>query len=312
MELGKGRAEAVSDDAMAALAREIGCHPADLEAIAEVESNGFGWFPDGRIKILFEKHWIYRNLSGTARKRAVQAGLARKKWIAPKAGGYSDQATADQRYVLLARAIEIDEEAALRSISMGRFQIMGFNYSLCGFTSARQMWAAFCDSEKHQLRAFASFLHNKRLGEALRNRDFARIEDVYNGGGLGGAYARRMARKSDQLRAGKWQGWEEREGGASEPVLLAPAPLPNPKPIAKSRTAGGAGLAAGGGAAVLVPPVREMVDVIEGQKEALSSGDLIAMVIGGMVIAGAALALYARLDDGGYLDRWLPWRRRAA
>lgn len=308
MMLGKGRAEAVSDDAMSRLASECGCHPADLDAIAEVESAGFGWFPDGRMKILFEKHWFYKNLSGSARTQAVKAGLARKRWISPSKGGYRDQNTPDDRYGILARAIQINEEAALRSVSMGRFQIMGFNYKLCGFSSAKQMWAAFLDSEKHQVLAFANFLRNKNLLPSLQSRDFERIETVYNGGGLGGAYARLMAKKSEALRAGKWSGWKS---SPIEPVITPPTPTPNPKPVTKSRTAGGAAVAVGGGAAVLVEPVQHAVDVFEGQKEALSSGDFVTVAIGLVVIAGALYALYARLDDGGYLDRWLPWRGRS-
>lgn len=207
MTLGKGRAEAITDRDIALLADEIGCHPADLEAIAEVESNGFGWFADGRMKILFEKHWFYKNLSGDKRSRAAKSGLARRKWISPKNGGYKDQNGADARYRILEQAIAIDEEAAFRSISMGRFQIMGFNYALCGFTSAKHMWERFLDSEVNQLQAFATFLRKKGLYGALRNHDFAAIERTYNGGGLNGAYAAKMRSEASRLRAGKWKGY---------------------------------------------------------------------------------------------------------
>lgn len=242
MTLGKGRAEAITDADMAALASEIGCHPADLEAIAIVESNGFGWFKDGRMKILFEKHWFYKLVPPSKRNAAVKAGLARKSWVAPKNGGYKDQSNADARYRLLARAMEMDEEAALQSISMGRFQIMGFNHGLCGFASAKQMWTAFLDSEKNQLRAFATFLRKKGLYPALIARDFAKIETVYNGGGLNGAYARKMKTEADKLRAGKWKGWTPTTAAPPAPSEIprvnskpapkpeaAPAPSPAPK-----------------------------------------------------------------------------------
>lgn len=218
MTLGKGRAEAIGDRDIALLADEIGCHPADLEAIAEVESNGFGWFKDGRMKILFEKHWFYKNLEGSDRTKAVRAGLARKSWVSPARGGYKDQSNAAARYRLLQKAIEIDEEAALRSISMGKFQIMGFNYALCGFVSAKHMWARFLDSEVHQLKAFATFLKKKDLWPALRKRDFATIERVYNGGGLNGRYAVRMAKAADKLRAGKWAGYKPGQFAPQKPV----------------------------------------------------------------------------------------------
>lgn len=218
MTLGKGRAEAIGDRDIALLADTIGCHPADLEAIAVVESNGFGWFKDGRMKILFEKHWFYKNLEGAQRTKAVKANLARAKWISPARGGYKDQSNANARYRLLARAMEIDAEAALRSISMGKFQIMGFNYALCGFMSAKHMWTLFLDSEVNQLRAFATFLKKKNLWPALRARNFATIEEIYNGGGLNGRYADRMAREADKLRAGKWSGYKPGQFATEKPA----------------------------------------------------------------------------------------------
>lgn len=230
--LGKGRAEAITDADMSALATEIGCHPADLEAIAIVESNGFGWYADGRMKILFEKHWFYKLVPASKRDAAVKAGLARQAWVSPANGGYKDQSNADARYRLLAKAIAMDEEAALQSISMGRFQIMGFNHALCGFTSAKAMWAAFLDSEKNQLRAFATFLLKKGIYPALRARDFQKIETVYNGGGLKGAYARKMKAEADKLRAGKWKGWTPATAAPTEPAKPVPAPAPQPKPDA--------------------------------------------------------------------------------
>lgn len=238
--LGKGRAEAIKDSDMAKLADEIGCHPADLEAIAEVESNGFGWFPDGRMKILFEKHHFYKRISDvTARSNAVKSSLARKNFISPKNGGYKDQASPSDRYKLLERAIKINEEGAYQSISMGKFQIMGFNAGTCGFISAKQMFVQFCDSEVNQLRAFARFLKSNNLYPALRARNFAQIETVYNGGGLNGVYAKRMMSASNKFRAGKWKNYKAGSMSVTpkpEPVKtpLPVQPVPPPPPIVKA------------------------------------------------------------------------------
>lgn len=300
--LGKGRAEALDDGAFEALAIELACPPQNLEAIAKVESKGFGWFPDGRIKILFEKHWFYKLLKGAKRKQAVAAGLARRKWIAPKRGGYRDQKTPDDRYALLARAMDIDVEAALQSISMGTYQIMGFNHKTCGFSSAAEMWAAFLDSEKHQLRAFANFLKEKGLVRAIQTGKFDQVEEIYNGGGLNGTYAARMEEWAAKLGAGKWADWDPTSVVINHPVEHPP--VPNSKPLAKSRTVAGSGIAGVGGASLLVEPVQKVVEVVEGQEAAFSSGDLTAMAIGVVVVAGALFALYARWDDAG---RPLPW-----
>lgn len=227
--LGTGRAEAITDRHIATLADQLGVHPADIEAISEVESNGFGWYPDGRIKILFEKHWFYKLIPTSLRAAAVKAGLARKDWISPAKGGYKEQNTPAARYDLLAKAIKYDEEAAYQSISIGRYQIMGFNHAICGFATAKLMFERFVDSEVNQLSAFAAFLKSKNLIPAVKARDFAKIEEVYNGGGLGGEYALKMQKASDRLRAGKWKGYvagSTRE--PEEPAKTEPSPEVEP------------------------------------------------------------------------------------
>lgn len=231
MTLGKGRASASTDADIARLADSLQCHPADLEAIAQVESAGFGWFSDGRIKILFEKHWFYKFLSPSVRSLAVLDQIARKTWISPANGGYKDQATADQRYKLLERAIKIDREAAFKSISVGTFQIMGFNHAICGHQTAEGMFNAFCESETYQLSALAGFLTGKGLLTALRTRDFPEIERVYNGGGLKGVYAAKMRTASDALRAGKWRDYK--------PGSMTMKPTPQPEAPAIPEASGG-------------------------------------------------------------------------
>ena len=214
--IGKGKAVAIGASDIAMLADKLEVHPADLEAISEVESGGFGWFKDGRIKILFEKHQFYKRLDGSTRNKAVRAGLARRIWISPKNGGYKEQSNSNARYNILEKAIAYDEEAAYQSASIGRYQIMGFNYGICGFISAKHMFINFVESEAHQLRAFSNFLKGNSLVPAIRRRDFEKIETVYNGGGLNGVYAKRMERASNRLRAGKWKGYV--------PGLLSPTP----------------------------------------------------------------------------------------
>lgn len=208
MTLGKGKAAAITAADIARLADSLQVHPADLEAIALVESGGFGWFPDGRIKILFEKHCFHKLLSPSERALATADKLARPKWISPAAGGYKDQATAGARYALLERAIKLNRDAAFQSISIGTYQIMGFNHAICGHQTAEGMFNAFCESELYQLSALAGFLTNKGLLPAIRARDFAKVETIYNGGGLKGAYAKHMRQESDKLRAGKWAGYK--------------------------------------------------------------------------------------------------------
>jgi hypothetical protein len=231
--LGKGEAIAISDADIARLADALHCHPADLEAIATVESGGFGWFNDGRIKILFEKHWFYKYLEGTTRTNAVKSGLARASWVSPSKGGYKDQATPDQRYSLLERALKVNREGAFRSVSLGTFQIMGFNHKVCGHPTAEDMFNKFCQSEVYQLSAFAAFLKSKGLVSAMQRRDFDEIERGYNGGGLNGAYAAKMRAASNKLRAGKWANYKPGSYTVPKPANPPPVPIdapPAPEP----------------------------------------------------------------------------------
>lgn len=234
--LGKGEAIAITDNDVANLADSLQCHPADLEAIAEVESGGFGWYADGRIKILFEKHVFYRYLDGAVRTNAMKSGLARAKWISPSSGGYKDQATVDQRYALLERALKVNREGAFKSVSIGKFQIMGFNHVVCGHPTAEDMFTKFCQSEVYQLSAFAAFLKSKGLISAIQRRAFAEIERGYNGGGLNGAYAVKMKAASDKLRAGKWKDYKP--GSRTAPIApVSPPPVPIDAPPAQPKPA---------------------------------------------------------------------------
>lgn len=80
---------------------------------------------------------------------------------------------------------------------------------------------------------------------------------------------------------------------------LRAAEIKNKKPLGQSRTVQGAGGAAAGGATILIEPVQDVIKAVEGKEDALSSGDLVAIVIGLVVIGGAFYALYARWDDAG-------------
>lgn len=229
MMLGQGRAAAISNDDMAALARELGCHPATLEAIAEVESNGFGWFDDGRIKILPEPHKFDDYLPKARRAEALRLGLASPSFEATRASGHYKRMTngPGPRYAFLARLIAFDENAAFNAISVGRFQIMGFNHEVCGYPTAKAMFDAFVDSEAEQLRAFGRFLVSKNLKAALAAENFDLVEQRYNGGGLNGVYATRMRAEAAKLKRGKWAKWpSDWPGKGKAPAAPAPQPAP--------------------------------------------------------------------------------------
>ncbi len=210
---GTGLAAALDKWDIPRICVQHGWHPAALESIARVESGGFGWFRDGRCKMLPEPHIFLRQLKKYApslRQEAIRRGLATtttfKKTRA--AGHYRRMKGADPRYRLLAKWRKLHEEAALASASWGTYQIMGFNAKTCGWDKPSQMVQAFFTGEREQLKAFVNFLLKNRLKKAIQELNFARVEKVYNGGGLGGAYAKRMLSWYRKLSRGKWRNWD--------------------------------------------------------------------------------------------------------
>jgi peptidoglycan hydrolase-like protein with peptidoglycan-binding domain len=181
-----------SPDGLKAVAAKLKCEAATVQAIVQVESNGSGIDKEGRVKVLFEKHKFYKNLPPEKRSGAVKAGLARATWISAKKGGYKDQPNNAAALDFLVRAIAIDETAALKSASYGAGQVMGENYSLCGWPSVQSFVLDMCETEDSHVEAMMGFLVGNGLADELRARDFDAIERVYNGGGQNGVYANRM------------------------------------------------------------------------------------------------------------------------
>lgn len=76
-------------------------------------------------------------------------------------------------------------------------------------------------------------------------------------------------------------------------------PPKNGKPLVKSRTVAGGVVATGGGIAVMLEPIKQFTDTITAQQGNLSDGNITGLIVGSLIIAGAAYALYARWDDAG-------------
>lgn len=262
--VGTGRAEAITDADIAVAADGLGCHPATLEAISKTESAGFGWFPNGQIKILPEPHKFHQYLPKGKRHKALKMGLSTTSYEATKSSGhYGRMKGARPRYELLQKWSDYDRDAAFMAISVGRYQIMGFNWKKCGFRSVHDMWHQFLDSEANQLRAFVNFLRKSNLVTALRDNDFELVEERYNGGGQGGAYARIMRKHYKKLIAGKWKGYKpgsmvapDRPQKPVEPTKPVPPPTPSKKQKGGlwAMILAALGIGGGGAASATSPP----------------------------------------------------------
>ena len=137
------------------------------QAIAQIETNNKPFTVEGHPVIRFEgHHW-------RKRRAPTPAGKGFDKVRNPRnLGERWDQ------FLAMAKA---DRDAAILSHSFGAFQIMGFNYKVCGFTRPAD-FAAAMQSKDGQAAAFVRFVQRgPALVAALRNNDERTIAKHYNG-----------------------------------------------------------------------------------------------------------------------------------
>lgn len=164
----------IAENDYAAAAKTLGVEVAVIKAVAEVETSGSAFDDLGRPRILFERHYFHRFTSG--RYAAQHARISAKT-----AGGYGKFSA---QYGKLEEAYALDPDAALRSASWGRFQIMGDNFRAAGFASVQDFVKAMTRSEAEHLKAFVSFVaSDAAMTAALRKKDWAAFARAYNGPG---------------------------------------------------------------------------------------------------------------------------------
>lgn len=153
-------------------AKELNCEVAAIRAVASVESLAGGFLPDGRPKILFERH-VFHQLSG-GKFSVSNPDISNKS-----AGGYGRSGT--HQHERLAKASALDRNYALMSASWGMFQIMGYHWKALGYKSLQAFINAMYESEAKQLDAFVRFIKVNRLDDELRNKQWAKFARGYNG-----------------------------------------------------------------------------------------------------------------------------------
>ena len=164
----------ISEQAFQNAAKQLGCEVASIKAVAEVESAGGGMLPDGKPKILFEPHIFWRELVERGIK-PVRSDICYPKWQTGKYGPVSAQ------HGRLERAAAINREAALESCSWGMFQIMGFNFKLCGCANIQDFVNKMYKGEESQLELFVTYLINAGLADEMRDKRWAAFALRYNG-----------------------------------------------------------------------------------------------------------------------------------
>ncbi|MDR1226602.1 MAG: N-acetylmuramidase family protein [Prevotellaceae bacterium] len=162
------------------VAKLLAVEVAAVKAVQEVETGGRGgFFAPAKPTILFEGHIFWSQL----KKRGInpeqhQTGnedVLYPKWTKEHYGNKVEE------YNRLDKARQINEDAALCSASWGMFQLMGFNHTLCEFSTVQKFVDAMSKGELEQLDAFARFMINSKLVPFLREKDWAGFAQRYNG-----------------------------------------------------------------------------------------------------------------------------------
>lgn len=154
---------------------------ASIKAVTEVESSGGGFYDDGRPKILFERHVMYRLVKDKfgAAKAAGFANLY-PEICNPEAGGYGPTSAQPARMESASKLI--DRDCALQAASWGLFQIMGYHWKRLGYMSLQAFVNAMYASEGAQLMAFVQFVaEDESLLKSFQAKDWAAFAKEYNG-----------------------------------------------------------------------------------------------------------------------------------
>ena len=184
-------------------AKSLGVDKAAVKAVADVESAGSGFYSNGHPKVRFEGHQFHKLTGG--KYSAKYPKLSHKGYTGKY--NYNGVKEVTER---LDKAVALDESAAMKATSWGKFQIMGFNHERAGYDSVQKFAAAMGQSEGKQLDAFANFIKSdKTLHQALKDKKWAAFAKRYNGAGykknaydtkLKHAYQKHVR---EQLKAGK-------------------------------------------------------------------------------------------------------------
>ena len=169
-------------------------------AVLCVESSGGGFGPDGRMVIRFENHVFWRQW-GKSKEAKFDSHFRFDPEKAWKRHEFRQSATAkwtffhgkqEQEWRVFTFASGLNKAAAMRSISMGGPQIMGFNHAQIGFESAKEMFHAFQSDVRDQVLGLFDFLKGpgttSSMITALQRKQFDVFASHYNGPGQAAHY----------------------------------------------------------------------------------------------------------------------------
>ncbi len=183
---------------------EVGC----AVAVLFVESGGEGFGADGRPVIRFENHqfWKYwgknnADVFNTHFKFSPSARWKGHRFRKKKNGPWEDfHGNQKKEWRVLNFARKLDDSAALKSMSMGAPQIMGFNYKKIGYATVQDMVAFFSRDIRYHIFGLFDFMDNAMV-EALKKQDFTAFAKRYNGPGQAAIYGGKIQEFYEAFRS---------------------------------------------------------------------------------------------------------------
>ena len=220
---------------LAELADQLHIDPGVAVAVLMAESKGEPFGNDGRMVIRFENHLFYHywGKSNSERfdqhfdySRSPSESWKNHRWR-PDANSewrtFHGNQQAEWEVFTLAR--QLDESAAMKSISMGAPQIMGFNHQTIGYATVQEMFNEFRNSVKAQIESLFRFMQSHNVLDAVRNGDLRRFAEVYNGSGQAELY--------ESIMRERLAIFQSLRGGVpmAMPRVIQPATIPLPSSL---------------------------------------------------------------------------------
>jgi hypothetical protein len=199
-------------DEITAAAQEHGLDVAALQAVVQVESGGSGFLPDGRLKILYEGHWMYRQLKAKgidpAAMHKAKPTLCFRTWTKEHYRGGAgeweriEEVKAYASSLASPKVFEIHKQAAYESCSWGMFQMMGFHYKALGFPTVYEFKHALEEGEHRHLELVLKWMQGNGLLTRLQKLDWQGFTRGYNGSGQVQAYSAKLISAYNKLSGG--------------------------------------------------------------------------------------------------------------
>jgi hypothetical protein len=169
---------ALTDQDFVIAAGKLRCEAAAINAVADVESRGSGFYADGFPTILFERHKFYKHADRSQRDIWARQHPEICNRNATPRGQYGSK---DHQRVKFNLAFSLDPEAAMMACSWGAFQELGENYDDYDFASVGEFVDLMKSGIDGQLDIFVRSIKHRGLADELQRHDWRGFARNYNG-----------------------------------------------------------------------------------------------------------------------------------